>query len=884
MRHKLIIILLVLWYVSAHTQTLRIISDSSWRGRNTFPGVGWLSPGYSDASWLHTTAPNPENVIPVVPGSLSMWQRPNRDTAYMRKTFTIPVGDSYSGTMVINSDNAFYVFFNGVFAGLGTDWFAGPFTFTITPSLTGCSENVIAIIVVNYGGPFGCSLVSDINVVNPLNTPVALASPLIDCNGFMSIWNRVPTATGYYLDVSTDTLFGSFLPGYNNRSIGSDTSLYIGGLTTGVTYYYRVRCTRGLLTSCNSNVIRVTTASRLSVSRNLSLCSNDSIFLQGAWRDTSGVYVDSIRLLSGCDSVVITNLTVHPTHYLSIDRYICDNDSSFINGVWRHLDGVYTERNRSIYSCDSIIDFNLTTRPTHFTRAVDICNGELFFVGGSWQNTSGIYTDYLSGYLGCDSILVTTLTVENISQNTILRSICYGQSYLVGGALQNTSGSYYDTLVNHLACDSILRTNLTVLPYSSFSRNVSICSGGSFFAGGMSRSVAGVYFDTLVNAVSCDSILQTTLNVLPISTSAINYTICSGDSILCGGLQRKTTGIYYDTLVNVVGCDSVLQTNLLVIAPIETRINREMCAQDSLFIAGAYRFLAGIYYDTLVSINSCDSILRTNLVVNLPVSFSRNIGICDGVSFFAGGRLQNTSGIYYDTLMNIKGCDSTLRTNLSVFSLSDTSLGLMSICEGDLLYGNIYTKDTFFLYHLYNVNGCDSIHLDLLSFHRNPIVNAGDDQTILLGESSMLMASGAQRYLWSNGETTYAIKVTPNISTSYVLVGEDSNACINEDTVHVNVIEPSIKLLIPTAFSPNSDGVNDVFRILNYYDFNLATFSVYDRWGQVVYDGSDNSMIGWDGNYKGRAQPIGVYTYYISGVSKRFNKSLSESGNFTLMR
>ena len=76
----------------------------------------------------------------------------------------------------------------------------------------------------------------------------------------------------------------------------------------------------------------------------------------------------------------------------------------------------------------------------------------------------------------------------------------------------------------------------------------------------------------------------------------------------------------------------------------------------------------------------------------------------------------------------------------------------------------------------------------------------------------------------------------------------------------------------------------DVFRILNYYDFNLATFSVYDRWGQVVYDGSDNSMIGWDGNYKGRAQPIGVYTYYISGVSMRFNKSLSESGNFTLMR
>lgn len=867
-----------------YSQTIRIISDSTWKGRNTFPGVGWLMPGYSDASWSRVTAPNPENVIPVVPGSFSMWQRPNRDSSFVRKTFTIPVGDSYSGTMLINADNAFYVFFNGVYAGSGIDWFSGPFTFTITPSLTGCSENVIAIIVVNYGGPFGCSLVSDINVVNPLYTPVTIPPLRIDCNGFVSVWNTVPTATGYYLDVSTDSMFGSFLPGYNNRSMGTDTSLFIGGLTTGASYYYRVRCTRGVLTSCNSNVTRVVTTSLPVVNRNLFICGNDSIFLQRAWRRTTGVYRDTFVLASGCDSLLASNLTVYPTYLTTRNVTICDNDSIRINGVWRTSAGVYRENNRTIHACDSIVDVTVATTRTRYTASATICAGERYFVGGGFQTVAGVYVDTYRGFLGCDSIVSTTLLVQPISRHTIAVSICNDQSYFVAGAFRNTSGSYYDTLSNFLGCDSILRTDLTVLPVTTLTRNIDICDGQSFFVGGLLRTVGGTYYDTLNNYLGCDSILQTVLTILPTVNSVGMASICNGDSLYVGGGFRKIGGAYFDTLVSLTGCDSIVRTDLSVTVISTGLRNIEICRGDSFFAGGIYRKSAGTYYDSLRSFIGCDSVLVTQLVVNLPVLRMRNVNICEGDGYIVGGVVRTVAGSYYDTLTNYKGCDSVLQINLALVPLSATTYANVDICEGDLWGGKIYTEDTFLSAHLRNINGCDSVHVDRIYFHLKPNVSAGEDQVINQGETAICIASGAMDYNWSNGENTNAIKVSPIKTTSYTVIGTDSNACLGIDTVFVIVREPTVQLLIPTAFSPNGDGVNDLFRILNYYDFNWKEFSIYDRWGELVYDGSANNMMGWDGVFKNREQPIGVYSYYVAGVSKRTNKTLTASGNVTLLR
>lgn len=69
-------------------------------------------------------------------------------------------------------------------------------------------------------------------------------------------------------------------------------------------------------------------------------------------------------------------------------------------------------------------------------------------------------------------------------------------------------------------------------------------------------------------------------------------------------------------------------------------------------------------------------------------------------------------------------------------------------------------------------------------------------------------------------------------------------------------------LLIPNAFTPNNDGYNDVFKIDNFTDQKLIEFKVFNRWGTILFQTTDPN-VGWDGTYRGRQQPLGVYGYVI---------------------
>ncbi|MCX6181049.1 MAG: gliding motility-associated C-terminal domain-containing protein, partial [Bacteroidetes bacterium] len=101
---------------------------------------------------------------------------------------------------------------------------------------------------------------------------------------------------------------------------------------------------------------------------------------------------------------------------------------------------------------------------------------------------------------------------------------------------------------------------------------------------------------------------------------------------------------------------------------------------------------------------------------------------------------------------------------------------------------------------------------------------------------------------------------------------------------------PKTQILIPTGFSPNGDGVNDIFRIMQP-TLNLKTlleFSVYNRWGEKVFSTSDVTE-GWNGTFKGTAQEMAVYAWYLVGktydgedVFKKGNVGIvSKSGTLT---
>ena len=112
-----------------------------------------------------------------------------------------------------------------------------------------------------------------------------------------------------------------------------------------------------------------------------------------------------------------------------------------------------------------------------------------------------------------------------------------------------------------------------------------------------------------------------------------------------------------------------------------------------------------------------------------------------------------------------------------------------------------------------------------------------------------------------------------------VIAQSDKLGCIDSASVRIEV-DPT--LLIPDAFSPNGDGVNDVFRPVSSKDIIINSFTVFDRWGKPVYEGSGKS-IGWDGTDKGRPANAGTYHYLLQYVSLK-GKPVVLKGTITLVR
>ncbi|MCD6064687.1 MAG: hypothetical protein K0R82_2598 [Flavipsychrobacter sp.] len=159
------------------------------------------------------------------------------------------------------------------------------------------------------------------------------------------------------------------------------------------------------------------------------------------------------------------------------------------------------------------------------------------------------------------------------------------------------------------------------------------------------------------------------------------------------------------------------------------------------------------------------------------------------------------------------------------------------------------------------------------------------DTFVKYGQSLQLMASGARIYNWSpvgslnNANTSYPI-ATPTERTEYIAGGIGANGCRAFDTVKVD-IDFRDNLFVPSGFSPNNDGKNDVFKVANLTFQRVIEFRVFNRWGQEVFMANDNR--GWDGAWKGEPQDMDTYTYNIKvGFPDGYIETYR--GNTTLIR
>jgi len=269
----------------------------------------------------------------------------------------------------------------------------------------------------------------------------------------------------------------------------------------------------------------------------------------------------------------------------------------------------------------------------------------------------------------CASYDTVVLTVNTTSRRTLTQSICNGSSYLFNGVNRTTAGTYKDTFLNIKGCDSIVTLVLSIKPSSTRTISQNICSGSSYLFNGISRTTTGVYLDTFLNYVSCDSVVTLNLNVKANSSSSISQTVCTGSSILFNGVLRTGSGIFKDTLVNYLSCDSVITLSLTVSSTLTASINTIICGGNSIVFNGIPRTMSGSYLDTFTSYAGCDSILTLNLIVKPSSTGEINQTICNGAVYLFNGINRTTGGMYKDTFPNYLGCDSIVTLNLIVHSV-----------------------------------------------------------------------------------------------------------------------------------------------------------------------------------------------------------------------
>ncbi len=167
------------------------------------------------------------------------------------------------------------------------------------------------------------------------------------------------------------------------------------------------------------------------------------------------------------------------------------------------------------------------------------------------------------------------------------------------------------------------------------------------------------------------------------------------------------------------------------------------------------------------------------------------------------------------------------------------------------------------------------------------LTNVTASQTIPYGSSVQLNADNVLYYMWtpddgslSNASINNPV-ANPVIPTTYIVTGISKYGCLATDSVRIDLTYDNI--FIPSAFTPNNDGLNDVFHVVNLGHFKLVNMSVYNRWGEMVYQVTDGDNKGWDGTYKGIPQDLGVYNYLVI-VSGPDELQQTFKGNVTLIR
>ncbi len=348
---------------------------------------------------------------------------------------------------------------------------------------------------------------------------------------------------------------------------------------------------------------------------------------------------------------------------------------------------------------------------------------------------------------------------------------------------------------------------------------------------------------------------------------------------------------YQVRLTNSFGCysDDTVLVNVKSQVTINAGPDTSICRTDGFTMqatgdALTYMWTPGTYLSSSTIKNPF-----ANPPVTTTYTLTGNIGNCQSQSVvtvrvtpypaaFAG--LDTTICIGFDAQLNASGGSSYEWSPPLFLNNRFIANPVSQRPAGDIRY-IVTVRDTL---------GCPAAVKDtvLVRVIQALNVDAGPaDTSVVENEPLQLNAAGAMNYTWSPptwlNNTRSANPVSnPRDSIKYFLTGIDANGCSGTDSIIVRLYRVDEDLYVPTAFSPNGDGLNDDFKPILLGMKSISYFRVYNRFGELVFS-SNQVDKGWDGIFKGKPQNVGTYVWMAAGITYK-NQLRRKKGYVILIR
>jgi gliding motility-associated-like protein len=363
--------------------------------------------------------------------------------------------------------------------------------------------------------------------------------------------------------------------------------------------------------------------------------------------------------------------------------------------------------------------------------------------------------------------------------------------------------------------------------------------------------------------MGCDSIV--TLHLTVNHATYGDTTVIACNSFSWHGITYtetpETNPTYTMDNGNHAGCDSIVTLHLTINHSSSSEFEIEACDRyvwnDTTYIG------SGNYTRTFTNAAGCDSTVTLHLTINHPHHLSITQNAC--LSFEWNGTTYTTSGDYYYEHPDENGCTQVDTLHLTISEPSYTSTSEY-VCEPYTWNGVTYTSTGTYVYRDVE-SDCEQVDTLHLFFVDTTTTIISHTYNFCKEEQAILEVSSTLPHIeWSTGDTLPIITVFE--PGTYTVTASQGQCSISRQYT----IQPcEHKILLPNAFTPNGDGLNDVFCIPEGYldqldDYGFEVF-IYDRWGELVFM-SNNKEFHWDGTVKGRLLHNNTYIYLIKYVNK----------------